>query len=943
MSNSENSRLPDPKKRLAQKDEVFRRKPETEQSRKRNLTVPVPVPTIAKRRAPVAKGTLAALRPLQVPVVPETTTISEACRLCATKKASCILVVDEDEGLSGIVTAKDIAYRVIADGLDPRTMTVRQVMTPDPTVVRESTNAADALELMLANRFRHLPVCSDDESVTGVIDLIKVFHETLGHAQRKSSASEQLISAMAGVTAELGAEGSNDAMLAWAAKLRERTALPDLASVMDTSTQPSTVGPKTSVRVVAQIMRENDASAVCVMEDAPTGPGAGRRPPRIAGILTSEDILLRVIAPGLDALHCSVVRVMILRPETARPTMSIHDAVTKMHDTQRSNVLVVEDDNRLLAVINILALAEASQNQVKAANQEVEPPDVTEESRPMFNHFLESIGRSDTLKAEPTEPSLVATDDILPRSDASTIESVALADDLSSMTMSPASLADASTPPTSADAHSPPDFFKELPSTQTVMSPLMSPSLDAQAYVFKFRAPNGKAHRIQARANDYKGLRDQLLGKLMTDPLFSSTSFPDPGARPDPNDFHISYQDDEGDDVAITDDNDVQHAIIASKKEGTDRVMLTIQGGRGWPASGASDSIEVVKVAPPITCETITETAVVLPEAPTAVAVHMQEAPPEYTPKPSDERPGHTGSSHATVPADVTVFSVQTSTEPIFSKQGPLDKLLALRPPLDDQDDIKMLSSAPPVSFDTDEKRRPPSTDLGSSTRAGRSEDREASEKIRELVTRLAVILEDVILYKKLIECHDTAAQKLLDTFQTLLDTAGLSSKFKGNLIVATQRLSRRTGLYPKCYNLEDIEMVEDHPVAAGSFADIYKGRFLGQAVCLKVIRVYQNSHVQSFLKQFSAEAILWGQLSHLNLLPVYGLYRFSGRLCLVSPWMENGDISRFLTEHPNVTRPLLVLDVASGIAYLHEKDIVHGDLKGVCSAYDAFPNLFND
>ena len=64
---------------------------------------------------------------------------------------------------------------------------------------------------------------------------------------------------MAGVQNELGGVGSNPqaaALLAWAEKLREKTALPDLTSVMDSRTHPATVGPKTTVREVAKLMKE---------------------------------------------------------------------------------------------------------------------------------------------------------------------------------------------------------------------------------------------------------------------------------------------------------------------------------------------------------------------------------------------------------------------------------------------------------------------------------------------------------------------------------------------------------------------------------------------------------------------------------------------------------------------------------------------------------------
>jgi hypothetical protein len=41
--------------------------------------------------------------------------------------------------------------------------------------------------------------------------------------------------------------------------------------------------------------------------------------------------VLRVIAAGLDAQRCSVVRVMTPHPDTAPPTLIVQDALKKMH------------------------------------------------------------------------------------------------------------------------------------------------------------------------------------------------------------------------------------------------------------------------------------------------------------------------------------------------------------------------------------------------------------------------------------------------------------------------------------------------------------------------------------------------------------------------------------------------------------------------------------
>ena len=166
----------------------------------------------------------------------------------------------------------------------------------------------------------------------GLLDITKVFHEALDKVERSSSASEKLYTALAGVQSELGnGIASNPqaaAMLSYVEALREKTALPDLTTVMDARTQPATVGPKTTVKEVAKLMKECRTTAVCVMEPATPGQAG---PPKIAGIFTSKDVVLRVIAAGLDATRCSVVRVMTPHPDTAPPTMTIHDALKKMH------------------------------------------------------------------------------------------------------------------------------------------------------------------------------------------------------------------------------------------------------------------------------------------------------------------------------------------------------------------------------------------------------------------------------------------------------------------------------------------------------------------------------------------------------------------------------------------------------------------------------------
>ena len=95
--------------------QAIRKKIESELSRKRTIST-----THSNQRsrrpgkAAPAKGTVAALKPSPALTVPENITVAEASQLCAAKRTDCVLVVDDDEGLSGIFTAKDLAFRVYA-------------------------------------------------------------------------------------------------------------------------------------------------------------------------------------------------------------------------------------------------------------------------------------------------------------------------------------------------------------------------------------------------------------------------------------------------------------------------------------------------------------------------------------------------------------------------------------------------------------------------------------------------------------------------------------------------------------------------------------------------------------------------------------------------------------------------------------------------------------
>ncbi|KAJ7651364.1 hypothetical protein FB45DRAFT_859919 [Roridomyces roridus] len=213
---------------------------------------------------------------------------------------------------------------------------------------------------------------------------------------------------------------------------------------------------------------------------------------------------------------------------------------------------------------------------------------------------------------------------------------------------------------------------------------------------------------------------------------------------------------------------------------------------------------------------------------------------------------------------------------------------------------------------------------------------------LRCVCAQIVDILGSHEAYKALFKVNKTDAQRLLDLLQDLLDYPPLADAAVRHLILkGLLRLSTKSGLHPRCFVLSDIQTM-GHQMAAGGFGDVYKGEVLGEIVSVKVMRVYQEADVQALLNvgqaqlcqaEFYREAVIWRHLSHPNLLPFFGVYYLEAtksRLCLLSPWMENGNVVRYIQYNPFVDRLALVMDIAMGLEYLQAQKVVHGDLKGI-------------
>jgi len=104
----------------------------------------------------------------QNPVIAEAEmTVLEAARRMKERRVGALLVMREGR-LAGIFTERDALFRVIAEGRDPATTRLAEVMSANPRTISPDRPFGHALHMMHEGGFRHVPVVEEGKPV-GVV------------------------------------------------------------------------------------------------------------------------------------------------------------------------------------------------------------------------------------------------------------------------------------------------------------------------------------------------------------------------------------------------------------------------------------------------------------------------------------------------------------------------------------------------------------------------------------------------------------------------------------------------------------------------------------------------------------------------------------------------------------------------------------------------------
>ena len=115
--------------------------------------------------------------------------VIEAAKLMRDQDVGIAPIVEGDR-LAGTITDRDIAIRVVAEGKDPQSTTVRDIASTQLVTIDPQQDLDEALRLMAQHQVRRLPVVEEDGRLVGIVAQADVARE--GENSKTGQVVEQI-------------------------------------------------------------------------------------------------------------------------------------------------------------------------------------------------------------------------------------------------------------------------------------------------------------------------------------------------------------------------------------------------------------------------------------------------------------------------------------------------------------------------------------------------------------------------------------------------------------------------------------------------------------------------------------------------------------------------------------------------------------------------------
>ncbi|KAG9401410.1 hypothetical protein AC1031_009271 [Aphanomyces cochlioides] len=136
-----------------------------------------------------------------------------------------------------------------------------------------------------------------------------------------------------------------------------------------------------------------------------------------------------------------------------------------------------------------------------------------------------------------------------------------------------------------------------------------------------------------------------------------------------------------------------------------------------------------------------------------------------------------------------------------------------------------------------------------------------------------------------------------------------------------------------KRFRINHLELKPIEELAKGGYGEVWRGTYQGRTVAIKTL-VSTKEQTLEDVHTFVNEIRLMVELVHPNICQVVGAcWMDSGDIKMVLEYMSRGDLKTYLaTVNPSLCgwddKCLLALDIIEGLVFIHERNIIHRDLK---------------
>lgn len=117
--------------------------------------------------------------------------------------------------------------------------------------------------------------------------------------------------------------------------------------------------------------------------------------------------------------------------------------------------------------------------------------------------------------------------------------------------------------------------------------------------------------------------------------------------------------------------------------------------------------------------------------------------------------------------------------------------------------------------------------------------------------------------------------------------------------------------------------------IASGSFSNLYRGFYCGQEVAVKILKDIQDDSTQ--YQEFIQEVSIMRKVRHKNVVQFIGACTRKPNLCIVFEYMSGGSLYDYMRREGPLKYSLVLkyaVGVVRGMDYLHQRKIIHRDLK---------------